>query len=57
MVLGPSTPLSPLLFDYGISFLSGSRVIDENAAIITIQEGATLPQVKGMRLVTMTNGG
>ncbi len=56
MVLGPSTPLSPLLFDYGISFLSGSRVIDEDAAVITIQEGATLPQVKGVRLVTMSNG-
>lgn len=53
MVLGPSTPLSPLFFDYGISFLSGSRVIDEEAAIITIQQGASFPQVKGVRLVTM----
>ncbi len=57
MILGPSTPLSPLLFSYGISFLSGSRVIDEDAAVETIQQGATLPQVKGVRLVTMTNGG
>lgn len=54
MVLGPSTPLSPLLFNYRISFLSGSRIIDEDAAVITIQQGATLPQVKGVRLVTMT---
>ena len=56
MVLGPSTPLSPLLFDYGISFISGSRVIDEEAAINTIQQGASFPQVKGVRLVTMSKG-
>jgi uncharacterized protein (DUF4213/DUF364 family) len=56
MVLGPSTPLSPLLFDYDISFLSGSRVIDEDAAVTTIQQGASLPQVKGVRLVTMEKG-
>ncbi|MEN6300397.1 MAG: DUF364 domain-containing protein [Anaerolineaceae bacterium] len=46
-VLGPSTPMTPLLFDHGISFLSGSRVIDEEAAITTIQQGASFPQVKG----------
>lgn len=54
MVLGPSTPLSPLLYDDGISFLSGTRVIDEEAAQMTIQQGAAFPQVKGVRLVTMS---
>jgi hypothetical protein len=53
MVLGPSTPMSPVLFDHGVSFLSGSRIIDEEAAIGTILQGATFPQVKGVRLVTM----
>jgi uncharacterized protein len=53
MILGPSTPLSPLLFKCGVSFVSGSRVIDEDAAITTIQQGATFPQVKGVRLLTM----
>lgn len=56
MVLGPSTPLSPILYDYGISFLSGSRVIDEEAAALTIQQGAAFPQVKGVQLVTMSKG-
>ena len=53
MVLGPSTPLHPILFESGISFLSGSRVIDEDAAITTIQQGAVFPQVQGVRLFTM----
>ena len=53
MILGPSTPLSNLLFEYGISFLSGSRVIDDNAAAITIQQGAAFPQVNGVKLVSI----
>jgi uncharacterized protein len=53
MVLGPSTPLTSVLFKYGVSFLSGSRVIDEDAAITTIQQGAAFPQIKGVRLFTM----
>lgn len=56
MVLGPSTPLSPVLFDCGISFLSGSRVINEEEVTRTILQGATFQQVKGVRLVTMTKG-
>ena len=55
MVLGPSTPLSPLLFDYGITFLSGSRIFDEESATLTIQQGAAFPQVRGVQVVTMIN--
>lgn len=53
MVLGPSTPMVPLLFDHGINFLSGSRIVDEEAAIATVQQGASFPQVQGVRIVTM----
>ncbi|NMC13699.1 MAG: DUF364 domain-containing protein [Chloroflexi bacterium] len=54
MLLGPSTPLSSVLFNYGISFVSGARVYDENTAILSIQQGAAFPQVQGVRLLTMT---
>ena len=53
MVLGPSTPMVSMLFDHGIRFLSGSLVTDEEAARLTIQQGASFPQVKGVRVVTM----
>ncbi len=53
MILGPSTPLSPILFDYGIRMLSGAKIMDETAAIQTIQQGAVFPQVQGVRLITM----
>jgi len=54
MILGPSTPLSPLLFDYGVGMISGAKVVDETAVIQTIQQGASFPQVKGVRLLTLT---
>lgn len=52
MVLGPSTPLSPLLFDYGVDILSGSRVVDEAAVLRTVGQGAAFRQVQGVRLLT-----
>ena len=52
MILGPSTPLSPLLFEHGIEILSGSRVIDEAAVLQTVGQGASFQQVEGVRLLT-----
>ena len=55
IVLGPSTPLSPVLFEHGATILSGTRVVDENAAALTISQAASFQQVKGVRLLSMTN--
>lgn len=52
MVLGPSTPLSPVLFDHGVVVLSGVQVIDAEAVLRTISQGATFRQVEGVRLLT-----
>ena len=56
MVLGPSTPLSPVLFDYGVDVLSGTQVVDTDLVLTLISQGATFRQVKGpgVRLLTMT---
>jgi uncharacterized protein (DUF4213/DUF364 family) len=56
MILGPSTPLLPLLFDHGITYLSGSIVVDEEEAINTVIQGAIFPQVNGVRLITLSKG-
>ena len=52
MLLGPSTPLSPSLFDHGVNILSGTRVIDESAVLRTVSQGASFPQVEGVQLLT-----
>jgi uncharacterized protein (DUF4213/DUF364 family) len=53
MVLGPSTPLSPVLFKHGATIISGARVIDKAAVMRTIGQGATFQQVEGVRLLTL----
>lgn len=53
MVLGPSTPLSEVLFRHGATLLSGSIVVDDAAVFSTISQGATFQQVEGVRRVTM----
>jgi uncharacterized protein (DUF4213/DUF364 family) len=57
MVLGPSTPLSPVLFDYGVDVVSGTQVVDVDLVLKLISQGATFRQVKGpgVRLLTMTS--
>lgn len=56
LLLGPSTPLSPRLFEYGIDMLSGSVVTDIEPVLNAIKQGANFRQVHqaGVRLVTMS---
>ena len=54
IVLGPKAPLSPVLFDYGVDVVSGTKVVDVEAVLRCISQGATFKQVKGVRLLTMT---
>jgi hypothetical protein len=57
MVLGPSTPLSPVLFGHGVSILAGTRVVDEAAVLRTVSQGAIFQQVQGTRLLTLSRDG
>jgi uncharacterized protein len=52
VVLGPSTPLSPVLFEHGVNLISGTQVLDEEAVLRTVAQGATFQQVQGVRRVT-----
>ena len=58
LILGPSTPLSPILFDHGVDLLSGSVVESVGTVIRAVSQGANFQQVhrKGVRLVTMQKG-
>jgi len=53
VILGGTTPLSPMLFDYGISAISGTRVIDPKTVLHCVSQGATFRQIRGIRLLTM----
>ena len=53
IVLGPSTPLSPVLFDYGVDVISGTLVEDEAAVLQQVSAGISFRQMTGVRLVTL----
>ena len=46
VLVGPSTPLAPILFDHGINALSGLVALDEDAIIRCISEGAAVSAIR-----------
>jgi uncharacterized protein (DUF4213/DUF364 family) len=52
MLLGPTTPLSPILFNHGVTIISGAIVVDEAAVLRTVGQGASFRQVEGVKLLT-----
>jgi uncharacterized protein (DUF4213/DUF364 family) len=59
ILLGPSTPLSPVLFDHGIDIICGSVVTAVDPVLQVVGQGGTFRQVHraGVRTVTMTQAG
>jgi len=57
LLLGPSTPLSPVLFDHGVHLLSGTLVDDVDTVLRLVSQGASFRQIHrhGVRLVTMAS--
>jgi len=54
VILGGTAPLSPVLFEYGVSAVSGTRVTDPETVLHCVSQGAIFRQIKGIRLLTMT---
>jgi hypothetical protein len=55
VMVGPTSPLSPVLFDWGVDVVSGTKVVEPEKVIRSISEGAIFPQVQGVRLLNMRN--
>jgi uncharacterized protein (DUF4213/DUF364 family) len=54
VLIGPTSPLSLVLFEYGIEAICGSKAVDAEMLIRSISEGATFKEVTGVRLLTLT---
>jgi uncharacterized protein (DUF4213/DUF364 family) len=57
LLLGPSTPLSPVLFRHGVHVLSGTIVEIPEKVFPAVGQGANFQQIRkagGVRLVTLT---
>jgi uncharacterized protein (DUF4213/DUF364 family) len=57
VILGGTAPLSPVVFDYGIDAVSGTKVIDSEAVLRYVSQGATFRQISGLELLTMRKDG
>lgn len=56
VVVGASAPLSPILFEYGVDAISGTKVINNELAMRCVSQGANFRQIKGARRLTMMRG-
>ena len=56
IVFGPSVPMSPVLFNWGVDMIGGSKVVDTENALLKISQGINnVPQLKKeLQFLTMT---
>jgi len=55
VMVGPTSPLSPVLFDWGVDVVSGTKVVEPEKVLRSISEGAIFPQVQGVKVLNMRN--
>ncbi len=53
IMMGPSTPMTPLLFDHGLDILAGVRITDADLVHRFIAQGASFSQVRGVEKLTL----
>ncbi len=53
LLLGPSTPLTPRLFDHGIDLLCGTIIVDPEEVLRAVEQGAVTSQINGVRRVCL----
>jgi hypothetical protein len=58
LLLGPSAPLTPALFESGVDMVAGTLVTQPERVLRSVSQGATFRQIKragGLRLLTLSN--
>jgi len=53
IVLGDTAPLAPLLFDFGIDAVAGTKVVDAELVLRCVSEGANFRQIRGTRRLVL----
>ncbi len=53
ILLGDTVPLAPLLFDYRVDAISGTKVVNPELALRCVSQGANFRQIKGVKRLTM----
>lgn len=53
VMVGPTSTLSTVLFDYGVDIISGIKVIQPERMLTCITEGAMFKQIEGLKYLSM----
>ncbi len=53
VIIGPTSLLSPVLFDYGVDVICGTKIVDPEKTIRCITEGAIHTQTEGTKHLNM----
>ena len=56
MMLGPSTPMAPCLFEHGFDALCGTVIDDVKAVLAAVTQGAVTKQIDGVRRLCLWRG-
>ncbi|MBI9092280.1 MAG: DUF364 domain-containing protein [Desulfobacterium sp.] len=56
LIIGPSTPVSPTLFELGFDYVAGIVVDDREKVRQGIEEGCSFKQIKGARHIILKRG-
>jgi uncharacterized protein (DUF4213/DUF364 family) len=56
MLLGPSTPLTLDLFDFGVDLLCGTVIVAPESVLRAVGQGAVTSQIKGVKRVCLWPG-
>jgi uncharacterized protein (DUF4213/DUF364 family) len=57
ILLGDTAPLSPIFFDCRVDALCGTKVVDSEAALRCVSQGANFRQIRGVKRLTMMRQG
>ena len=50
---GVARKAPPVLFEFGVDVVAGTRVVDPASVLRSVSQGATFRQIEGVRLLTM----
>jgi len=53
IMVGPSTPLVPVLFRWGVDALCGTRVVDPRRLLLQVRQGVPYRRLEGVRRVSL----
>ncbi len=56
LILGPSTPLTDILFEFGLDAVSGTSVSEPAVLLQYLKQGANYRQLKGKKMLTLLKG-